>query len=339
MTKKAELLAEANKLKLKVTDKNTIAEIQKAINDAKNLDNSASKKSSKLDNNEPKLAKAGKHSEKGILEAAKKQAKIEKQLNKASVNDDPDNLEVIKKTKPPVKPTRPKLERRSKKYQTVAKLIDKNKEYSLQEAVELALKTNVNKFEASVELHIRLGVDPKQADQNIRGTVVLPAGTGKKIKVAVFAEDNDANKAKLAGADIAGSDDFLQMLDKEQLNFDILISTPNMMAKLSKYARLLGPKGLMPNPKSGTVTKDVATAVKEAKMGKIEYRVDANGIVHMAFGKTNFSLKDLETNAKAILSAIKSAKPASLKGSYVQSIYISTTMGPSIKISNLEIQS
>lgn len=337
MTKKTELLTEAKKLKLKITDKNTIAEIHNAIDEHKQKMSNKEQEGTLDKNPSENLAKSGKHSEKGILEAAKKQAKIEKQLNKSSANEDPENLEIIKKAKPSVKPTRPKLERRSKKYQTAAKLIDKNKEYNLQEAIELALKTNVNKFDASVELHIRLGVDPKQADQNIRGTVVLPAGTGKKIKVAVFADDNDVNKAKQAGADIAGSDDFLQLLDKEQINFDILISTPNMMAKLSKYARLLGPKGLMPNPKSGTVTKDVATAVKEAKMGKIEYRVDANGIVHMAFGKTNFALKDLVINAKAILNAVKTAKPTSLKGSYVQSIYITTTMGPSIKSTISEI--
>lgn len=334
MAKKSELLEEAKKLKLKVTEKNTIAEIQNAIDETKNLDSSVSKKSSELDNNKPKLAKAGKHSEKGILETKQKQAKIERQLHKDDKLEDQDQS---KKPKKVVKPTRSKLERRGKKYQELHKLIEKSKEYSISEAIDLATKTNPSKFDASVELHIRLGVDPRQADQNIRGTLNLPAGTGKSIRVAVFADEDDVKKAKSVGADIAGTDDFLQMLDKEQLDFDILISTPQMMAKLSKYARLLGPKGLMPNPKSGTVTKDVGSAVKEAKAGKVEFRVDASGIVHLAFGKTSFKTSDLVANAKAVTNAIKSAKPATLKGGYVISVYITTSMGPSIKVNTNDI--
>jgi large subunit ribosomal protein L1 len=319
MAKKAELLEQAKKLKLDVTSKNKVAEIESAINNAT--------ESTKPKETIEKPTKAGKHSSRGLKEAEEKQAKISKQLHREdSVESDP---KPIKKT---VKPTRTRLERRSKNYKKVAEKIDKAKEYPLLDAVNLALQTNPTKFDASVELHVKLGVDPRQADQNIRGTVILPAGTGKKVRVAVFADEDDIKTAKEAGADIAGSDDFLQLLDKQQLDFDVLISTPQMMAKLGKYARVLGPKGLMPNPKSGTVTKNVKSAIKEAKTGKIEYRVDSYGIMHLSVGKTSFSLKDLEGNINTVVQAIKNAKPASVKGSYLQSMFITTTMGPSIKV-------
>lgn len=326
MTKKTELLEQAKELGVNASAKNTIAEIQSMINESGIADSQTTVE---------KVAKAGKHSSKGIKESEEKLAKIERQHQKNESNDNADQPETVK-PKSTIKPTRSKLVRRGKNYQKVAKLIKQNQEYTLTEALDLALKTNPSKFNASVELHVKLGVDPRQADQNIRGVVNLPSGSGKNIRVAVFAETDDVKKAVDAGADVAGADEFLQLLDKEQLDFDILISTPNMMAKLSKYARLLGPKGLMPNPKSGTVTKDVATAVKESKTGKVEYRVDTNGIVHLVFGKTNFALKDLETNVRAILSALKIAKPSSLKGSYVETIYVTTTMGPSIKILSSE---
>lgn len=325
MAKKAELLEQATKLKLEVTDKNTIAEIQLAIENATKPESKTQK---------TKLAKAGKHSAKGLEETAQKQAKIERQHHKDEATDASDP-KADQKLKKQVKPARSKLERRGKKYREAAKLIEKGKEYSLSEALELACKTNPSKFNASVELHIKLGVDPRQADQNIRGTVSLPAGTGKNLRVAVYADLDDVKIAKTAGADIAGGDEFLQQLDKEQLDFDVLISTPQMMAKLGKYARLLGPKGLMPNPKSGTVTKDVKTAIKEAKSGKVEYRVDSTGIVHLSIGKTNFKQEGLMQNAQSILTVIKNSKPASLKGNYIQSIYITTTMGPSIRVEKI----
>lgn len=324
MAKKAELLEQAKELGLEVTEKNTIAEIQEAIDST-----------NKTEETTEKVAKAGKHSAKGLKEAEEKQAKIERQRHKEE--GDASETEQPAKPKKAVKPTRSKLERRGKKYQEVAKLIETGKEYTLAEALELAQKTNPTKFDASVELHIKLGVDPRQADQNIRGTVSLPAGTGKDVRVAVFAEVDDAKNAKAAGADIAGADEFLQQLDKEQLDFDILISTPMMMAKLGKYARLLGPKGLMPNPKSGTVTKDVTTAVKEAKAGKVEYRVDSTGIIHLSLGKTNFKQEGLKQNADAVIAAIKAAKPSSIKGSYVQSVFVTTTMGPSIRVLTSEV--
>ncbi len=327
MTKKAELLDKAKSLGIEVSEKNTIAQIEEAI---KQID--ADSKSSVPKKND-NLTKSGKHSAKGIKAYEEKQTKIEKQHHRDE-HSDSDEQSQNSKLKKPVKPTRSKLERRGKNYKNVAKLLDKNNEYSLNEALELSTKTNPSKFNASVELHVKLGVDPRQADQNIRGTVSLPSGTGKAVRVAVFADVDDVKKAKEAGADIAGSDEFLQKLDKEEIQFDVLISTPQMMAKLGKYARLLGPKGLMPNPKSGTVTKDVAIAVKEAKTGKVEYRVDSTGIIHLSLGKTNFKIDDLLANANAVFGAIKSAKPSSIKGSYVQSIYISTTMGPSIKVSS-----
>ncbi|MDO4753029.1 MAG: 50S ribosomal protein L1 [Candidatus Saccharibacteria bacterium] len=227
------------------------------------------------------------------------------------------------------------MERRGKKYQEAHKLIEKGKVYTLKDAVELAIKTNPTKFDASMEAHVRLGVDPRQADQNIRATLVLPNGNGKTIRVAVFAPLDVAKTAKAAGADIAEDEEFLKKLDKGIIDFDVLISTPQYMPKLGKYARLLGPKGLMPNPKAGTVTMDVEKAVKEAKAGKVEYRVDKQSIVHIGLGKCSFGAEKLLQNAEAFFDSLKSQRPASIKGTYVKSVYITTTMGPSIQIENL----
>ena len=207
--------------------------------------------------------------------------------------------------------------------------------YSLEDAVKLAIETSPVKFDATLEMHFRLGVDPRQADQNIRATVTLPAGTGKDVRVAVFAPLDLAKAAAKAGADIAEDEEFTKRLDKEQLDFDVLISTPQYMPKLGKYARLLGPKGLMPNPKAGTVTMDIEKAVKEAKAGKIEYRVDKQAIVHVGLGKLSFGADKLMENINAFVDSLKSQKPASIKGQYVKSVYISTTMGPSILVENI----
>ncbi len=275
-------------------------------------------------------AKAGKRSEKAIKEVEEKVAKEERKAVAATE-------EVTEKPKTPVKPARPRIERRGKKYQASAKLIEKDKLYSLSEALDLACKTHSAKFDGTVEVHVRLGVDPKQADQNIRDMVVLPAGTGKTVRVAVFAEDDNAKKATAAGADFAGNEELLTKLDKGQIDFDVLIATPNLMVKLAKYARVLGPKGLMPNPKSGTVSADVAKAVTAAKAGRIEYRVDSTGIVHTGIGKVSFGTAKLNENANALFASIKSNKPASLKGIYVRSIAITTTMGPAIKLATSEI--
>lgn len=278
---------------------------------------------------EVKTAKAGKRSAKSLKEAEEKMAKEER---KARASDEPE-VEP-KKAK---KPTRSRLERRSKKYREAAKQIESDKEYSLKEALDLATKTSPVKFDASVELHINLGVDPKHADQNIRDNLVLPAGTGKAVRVAVVAEPDDADKAIKAGADVAGLEEVTNKLEKGVIEFDTLIATPAIMAKLGKYARLLGPKGLMPNPKSGTVTTDVAKAVKEAKAGRVEYRVDSTGIVHLGIGKVSFGPAKLEENARAVFASVKAAKPAAVKGTYVKAVHITTSMGPGIKVSASEL--
>jgi large subunit ribosomal protein L1 len=269
-------------------------------------------------------AKAGKRSAKATREA---EAKEQKQERKAKAEESPKEASKIAK-----KPTRPKAERAGKKYREAAKLVDNTRIYPLGEALELATKTSTTKFDSTVELHINLGVDPKQADQNVRDTVVLPAGTGKTIRIAVLADSDGAKLGKAAGADLAGEDELLAQLEKEQIEFDVLIATPSMMPKLGKYARLLGPRGLMPNPKSGTVTTDVAKAVNEAKAGRVEYRVDQAGIIHLGIGKVSFGAAKLEENASAVLSSIRAAKPASLKGTYLKAGFVTTSMGPGIRI-------
>ncbi|HSX28789.1 MAG TPA: 50S ribosomal protein L1 [Candidatus Saccharimonadales bacterium] len=224
------------------------------------------------------------------------------------------------------------MERRGKKYRKAAEQLNAEKMYSLKEALELATKTSPTKFDASIDLHIKLGVDPRHADQNIRSTVTLPHGTGKNVRVAVFAPTDQQEAAKKAGADFVGEEELLQKLDKEDIDFDVLIATPMLMAKLGKYARLLGPKGLMPNPKSGTVSAKVAEAVAQAKAGRVEFRVDKQGIVHQAVGKASFDAPKLYDNAKAVMDAILAAKPASVKGSYLLTISVASTMGPGVKV-------
>jgi len=275
------------------------------------------------------VAKAGKRSAKALKEAEAEQAKEERKAEKAEADADD-------KPKQHSNPTRTRLERQGKKFQEVAKLVNKDQQYTLSEALELATKTSPVKFDASVELHINLGVDPRHADQNIRDNLVLPAGTGKSVRVAVLADVDDAAKAKEAGADIAGLDDLLKDLEKGVINFDILIATPTQMPKLGKMARVLGPRGLMPNPKSGTVTTDVTKAVTEAKAGRVEYRVDSTGIVHLAVGKVSFGTAKLEENTRAVLASIKSNKPASVKSNYIKAIHIATAMGPSITVAPSE---
>ena len=275
---------------------------------------------------EEHFAKAGKKSKKHQEEV---KAEEERQARKAEKAAEPE-----KKAGPkPV--TRSRLERRGKNYRKASEKVEKNKAYSLEDAVKLAIETSPVKFDATLEMHFRLGVDPRQADQNIRATVTLPAGTGKDVRVAVFAPLDLAKAAAKAGADIAEDEEFTKRLDKEQLDFDVLISTPQYMPKLGKYARLLGPKGLMPNPKAGTVTMDIEKAVKEAKAGKIEYRVDKQAIVHVGLGKISFGADKLMENINAFIDSLKSQKPASIKGQYVKSVYISTTMGPSILVENI----
>lgn len=332
MAKKADLLEIAASLKLEVTGKNTIAEIEAAIAAAEKKKADAPEDKEVVVKREALVAKAGKRSEKSIKEA---EEKAEKEARKEAGDTTPQSDEAeahVKKGPKPV--TRPRLERRSKKYQEAAKKIEKETQYELGDALKLATETSPVKFDASVEVHVRLGVDPRQADQNVRATVALPHGTGKDIRVAVFAPEDEHAGAKSAGADIVGDETFLKQLDKEELNFDILIATPQYMPKLGKYARLLGPRGLMPNPKAGTVATDVATAVKDAKAGKVEYRVDKQGIVHLSIGKVSFGADKLNDNAKAFFDSLSAQKPSSLKGIYVKTISITTTMGPGIKVKN-----
>ncbi len=275
------------------------------------------------------FAKSGKKSKKHIEEV---KAEEERQARKAEAKA---LEEAGEKPKGAAPVTRPKLERRGKNYQAKAKLIEKAKLYSLKDALALAAETNPSKFDATVEAHVRLGVDPRQADQNIRATVVLPHGNGKTVRVAVFAPLDEAKKATAAGADIAEDEEFLKRLDKGEIDFDVLISTPAYMPKLGKYARLLGPKGLMPNPKAGTVTVDLEKAVKESKAGKVEYRVDKQAIIHIGLGKTSFDQAKLLENAETFFDSLKSHRPASLKGSFVKSIYVTTSQGPSIAVENI----
>ena len=282
----------------------------------------------KVEEVEEKFAKSGKKSKKHIEEV---KAEEERQARKLERKAAEAAGEKPKGAKPV---TRPRIERRGRKYQEAAKLVEK-KPYALKEAVELAVKTSPVKFDASVEVHARLGVDPRQADQNIRTTMVLPNGNGKTVRVAVFAPLDVCKAAKTAGADIAEDEEFLKSLEKGEINFDILISTPQYMPKLGKFARVLGPKGLMPNPKAGTVTTDAEKAVKEAKAGKVEYRVDKQSIVHIGIGKVSFGADKLLQNAEAFFESLKNQRPASLKGSYVKSVFITTTMGPSVEIENL----
>lgn len=283
---------------------------------------------------EKKAAKAGKRSAKAAKEAEEKAEKEERKEKVAKGELDPSEAGIKKGPAP--KP-RSKLERRSKGYKKAAELVDNTKEYTLKEASELLPKTSSVKFDASIELHVNLGVDPRQADQNIRATVALPHGTGKSVRIAVFAPADQHEAAKKAGADIVGEEEFLQQLDREQINFDVLIATPQLMAKLGKYARILGPKGLMPNPKSGTVTAKPADAVKEAKAGKVEFRVDKQSIVHLGIGKASFKPEQIAENAKVVLRAIADAKPGSVKGTYVKHISMATSMGPGVTIALSEV--
>lgn len=321
MAKKADLLAKAKELKLSVTEKNTIAQIEAAIAEVEHHEV-----------REAKVAKAGKRSQKAIEEASEK---AEKEARKEAGDTAPQDPEAeAAKKRGPIPVTRPRIERRGKKYQKAAEKFEKNTVYSLADAAKLAAETSTTKFDASVEIHARLSVDPRQADQNIRATVALPHGSGKTVRVAVFAPESEHAAAKKAGAEVIGDDDFLKQLDKEQLDFDVLVATPQYMPKLGKYARLLGPRGLMPNPKSGTVAADVAKAVTEARGGKVEYRVDKQAVVHIAIGKVSFGAEKIEANAKSFLDSLQAQKPTGLKSSYVKSISMSTTMGPGIKVEN-----
>ena len=220
---------------------------------------------------------------------------------------------------------------RGKKYKKVAEAFDRNKAYGLSEAIEILKKSEV-KFDQTVEVHFNLGVDPKHSDQVVRGTVVLPHGTGRTVRVLVFCKDNNIEIAKNAGADYAGGADLVQKIQEGWLDFDSVVATPDMMPVISKVARVLGPRGMMPSPKAGTVTVNVAQTVKELKAGKIQYRVDKGANVHAPVGKLSFSVEQLAENAKTVIDSVVKNKPQSSKGTYIKSLTLTATMAPGIKL-------
>ena len=230
------------------------------------------------------------------------------------------------------------MPKHGKKYEEASKLIDKAAQYEVSEAIELVKKTATAKFDETVEVAFKLGVDPRQSDQMIRGAVVLPNGTGKTQTVLVFAKGEKAKEAEAAGADFVGADDIVAKIQGGWFDFDVAIATPDMMGVVGKIGRLLGPKGLMPNPKTGTVTMDVTKAINDVKAGKIEYRVDKTGIIHAPIGKASFEQEKLEENFKTLCDVLTKAKPASSKGQYIRSVTVSSTMGPGVKINPLKLQ-
>ena len=268
--------------------------------------------------------KAGKRSKKAQEEAAEAEAKENRKTDtKAKAIEETEKPKVIQK---------PRVKKYSKNQKEVRALIEPDKLYTLAEAVELLPKLSKVNFDATAELHVACNIDPKQADQQVRSSVALPAGTGKSVRVAVLADDKDAAAAKKAGADITNSEDLLAALGKEKFDFDVLVATPAKMAELGRYAKVLGPKGLMPSPKNNTVTANPAAAVEEIKKGQAELRADANGIVHVGFGKLSFKPADLLSNLKAVVAGLNQAKPAGVKGVFVRSMFVSATMSPSIKL-------
>ena len=223
--------------------------------------------------------------------------------------------------------------KRGKKYKEAEKLIENGKLYEPKEAFELLEKMPKANFDETVELHVKLGVDSKHAEQQVRGTVVLPNGTGKTLKVLVFAKGDKAKEAEEAGADFVGAEELIPKIEKENwFDYDVIVATPNMMGVVGRLGKILGPKGLMPNPKSGTVTMDVAKAIQEIKSGKVEYRLDKTNIIHLGFGKVSFGADKLEENYKTVIDAIIKAKPAAAKGQYIKSVAIAKTMGPSVYV-------
>ncbi len=223
--------------------------------------------------------------------------------------------------------------KRGKRYLEANKLVDSQKEYGIKEAMEILEKFPKAKFDETVELHVKLGVDSKHADQQVRGTVVLPHGTGKTLKVLVFAKGDKAKEAEQAGADYVGAEELIPKIEKENwFDYDVIVATPDMMGVVGRLGKVLGPKGLMPNPKSGTVTMDVAKAIAEIKSGKVEYRLDKTNIIHLGFGKVSFGAEKLAENYQTVMDAIIKAKPAAAKGQYIKSVAVTTTMGPSIYI-------
>ncbi len=228
--------------------------------------------------------------------------------------------------------------KRGKKYLEAAKLIDRTTQYEPEEAIDLVKKTAVAKFDETIEAHIRLGVDGRHADQQVRGAVVLPHGTGKKVRVLVFAKGDKLSEAEAAGADFVGGEELIPKIQNDGwLEFDVVVATPDMMGVVGRLGRVLGPKGLMPNPKAGTVTMDVTKAVNDIKAGKIEYRLDKANIIHVPVGKASFSAEQLNENFNTLMDAIIKAKPSSAKGQYLRSVTVTSTMGPGVKVNTAKL--
>lgn len=222
---------------------------------------------------------------------------------------------------------------KGKNYIESSKIIDKSKSYESADALQLVIDTAKAKFDETIELHVKLGVDPRHADQQVRGVVVLPNGTGKKTKVLVIAKGDKADAAQKAGADYVGAEEYIAKIQNENwFDFDVIVTTPDMMGALGRIAKILGPKGLMPNPKSGTVTPDVAKAIADIKAGKVEYRLDKSAIIHVTIGKKSFGTQKLLENFDTVMEAIVKAKPAAAKGQYIKSVFVASTMGPSVKV-------
>lgn len=276
------------------------------------------------DKTEAKTTKAGKRSSKAQAEVAEKEAKEAKKTEEV----DKDAVKKIKQ--------KPRVKKYTKNQKAARELIEAGRFYNLKDAVELLPKVSKAKFDASAEIHVTLNIDPRQADQIVRTSTSLPAGTGKTLKVAVIAEEKQAEEAKKAGADMVDADAIIKDISKEKIAFDVLIATPDKMGELGKLAKVLGPKGLMPSPKNGTVTTDTAKATEEFKKGKVEIKNDANGVVHVAFGKVSFKAEDLYSNAKAVVKALSSSKPAGVKGVFIRNIFVSASMSPSIKVDQAE---
>lgn len=271
-------------------------------------------------------AKAGKRSAKAAKEAEEAEAKEERKAEAAEKADTP---------KPKAKP---RVKKYSKNQKAMREAIDFERLYSLDEAVALVQKISTAKFDPTLELHIRLDIDPRQADQTLRASTALPAGSGKTVRVAVLtADDKKAKAAAEAGADVTDSEQLLADISKGTLDFDVLVATPDTMAQLGRHAKTLGPKGLMPSPKSGTVTADPATAVKEIKQGRLEIKNDANGIIHAAVGKLSFKAEDLIANSRAVLQCVQTNRPTGVKGTYVKSITVAATMTPGVKLDTAEL--
>jgi large subunit ribosomal protein L1 len=275
--------------------------------------------------------KAGKSSKKGIEQASEKAKKINRQQKKSSIETADEGTDKNRK-KQKHNPPRPKIQRHGKKYKNTLNNFNREQAYNLEDAFKLLPKLHFAKFDESVELHVNLNIDMKQSDQAVRNTVILPHGSGKSQIVAVYAPEAKHKEAKDAGADIVGEEKLLGDIEAERINFDILVASPDLMSKLGKAAKILGPKGLMPNPKSGTVTVAIGKAVKELKGGKIEYRADQYGNIHQIIGKVSYKSEQLLENASVLINSIKSARPDGIKGTYLEKITLTTTMGPSIKI-------